>query len=83
MDEDFEMPPVGGMNGDDEMDFGDDASFLKVGEEKEIQQGLKKKLLKEGQGFETPENGDEVEGKHKHRIRILQFVIFRSDSAET
>ncbi|KAF3510400.1 hypothetical protein F2Q69_00004308 [Brassica cretica] len=61
MDEDFEMPPVGGMNGDDEMDFGDDASFLKVGEEKEIQQGLKKKLLKEGEGFETPENGDEVE----------------------
>ncbi|KAG2297978.1 hypothetical protein Bca52824_034450 [Brassica carinata] len=38
------MPPVGGMN--DDMDFGDDASFLKVGEEKEIQQGLKKKLLK-------------------------------------
>ncbi|KAG5406565.1 hypothetical protein IGI04_012684 [Brassica rapa subsp. trilocularis] len=61
MDEDFEMPPVGGINGDDEMDFGDDASFLKVGEEKEIQQGLKKKLLKEGEGFETPENGDEVE----------------------
>ncbi|CAF1705819.1 unnamed protein product [Brassica napus] len=58
---DFEMPPVGGMNDDDEMDFGDDASFLKPGEEKEIQQGLKKKLVKEGEGFETPENGDEVE----------------------
>ncbi|KAG2294027.1 hypothetical protein Bca52824_040696 [Brassica carinata] len=55
------MPPVGGMNDDDEMDFGDDASFLKPGEEKEIQQGLKKKLVKEGEGFETPENGDEVE----------------------
>ncbi|CAN8258203.1 unnamed protein product [Cochlearia groenlandica] len=64
MDEDFQMPPVGGMNGeeeDDDMDFGDASSFLKVGEEKEIQQGLKKKLIKEGEGFETPENGDEVE----------------------
>jgi FK506-binding protein 4/5 len=61
MDANFEMPPVGGMNDDDDMDFGDGASFLKVGEEKEIQQGLKKKLLKEGEGYETPENGDEVE----------------------
>ncbi|XP_010532918.1 PREDICTED: peptidyl-prolyl cis-trans isomerase FKBP62 [Tarenaya hassleriana] len=62
MDDDFEMPPVGGMN-DEEMDFGgdDDAPFLKVGEEKEIKQGLKKKLVKEGEGYETPENGDEVE----------------------
>ncbi|WZZ71127.1 hypothetical protein YC2023_082497 [Brassica napus] len=50
-----EMPPVGGMNDDDDMDLGDDASFLKVGEEKEIQQGLKKKLIKEGEGFETPD----------------------------
>ncbi|CAE5972171.1 unnamed protein product [Arabidopsis arenosa] len=58
MDNDFEMPPVGD---DDDMDFGDAASFLKVGEEKEIQQGLKKKLVKEGEGYETPENGDEVE----------------------
>ncbi|KAG2312232.1 hypothetical protein Bca52824_023789 [Brassica carinata] len=44
------------------LDFGDDAAaFLKVGEEKEIQQVLKKKLVKEGEGFETPENADEVE----------------------
>lgn len=62
MDADFEMPPVGGMNDGDDMDFDDAASFLKVGEEKEIQQGLKKKLVKEGEGYETPENGDEVEG---------------------
>nr|XP_043622845.1 peptidyl-prolyl cis-trans isomerase FKBP62-like isoform X2 [Erigeron canadensis] len=35
---------------------------LKVGEEKEIgKQGLKKKLLKEGEGWDTPDNGDEVE----------------------
>ncbi|KAF5796197.1 putative peptidylprolyl isomerase [Helianthus annuus] len=35
---------------------------LKVREEKEIgNQGLKKKLLKEGEGWDTPESGDEVE----------------------
>ncbi|KAJ1269275.1 hypothetical protein BS78_07G198800 [Paspalum vaginatum] len=66
MDEDFEMPPPGAdeMMGDDEMgDFGgDDGPVMKVGEEKEVgKQGLKKKLLKEGEGWETPEVGDEVE----------------------
>ncbi|KAL0436199.1 UNVERIFIED_CONTAM: Peptidyl-prolyl cis-trans isomerase FKBP65 [Sesamum radiatum] len=35
---------------------------MKVGEEKEIgEQGLKKKLVKEGEGWDTPDNGDEVE----------------------
>ncbi|KAL5232564.1 hypothetical protein ABZP36_031340 [Zizania latifolia] len=67
MDEDFDMPPAGVddmMMGEDGMgDFGgDDGPMLKVGEEKEIgKQGLKKKLLKEGEGWETPEVGDEVE----------------------
>ncbi|OEL34173.1 70 kDa peptidyl-prolyl isomerase [Dichanthelium oligosanthes] len=66
MDEDFEMPPAGAdeMMGDDEMgDFGgDEGPVMKVGEEKEVgKQGLKKKLLKEGEGWETPEVGDEVE----------------------
>ncbi|KAL6661840.1 hypothetical protein ACP70R_001224 [Stipagrostis hirtigluma subsp. patula] len=66
MDEDFEMPPAGAdgmMMGDDEMgDFGGDDVVMKVGEEKEIgKQGLKKKLLKDGEGWETPEVGDEVE----------------------
>ncbi|KAG2580128.1 70 kDa peptidyl-prolyl isomerase-like [Panicum virgatum] len=66
MDEDFEMPPAGAdeMMGDDEMgDFGgDEGPVMKVGEEKEIgKQGLKKKLLKEGESWETPEVGDEVE----------------------
>ncbi|CAD6264801.1 unnamed protein product [Miscanthus lutarioriparius] len=66
MDEDFEMPPAGAdeMMGDDEMgDFGgDEGPVWKVGEEKEVgKQGLKKKLLKEGEGWETPEVGDEVE----------------------
>ncbi|KAL6967967.1 Peptidyl-prolyl cis-trans isomerase fkbp65 [Sarracenia purpurea var. burkii] len=60
MDEDFEIPPIGDMN----EDFGlpDDSPILKVGEEKEIgKQGLKKKLVKDGEGWDTPENGDEVE----------------------
>lgn len=47
MGEDFDLP---------------DDPVLKVGEEKEIgNQGLKKKLLKEGEGWDTPDNGDEVE----------------------
>lgn len=57
------MPPPEEMMNDEEMDFADDvAPALKVGEEKEIdKQGLKKKLLKEGEGWDKPENGDEVE----------------------
>ena len=51
MEEDFNIP------GGEEMDLGE----VKVGEEREIgSNGLKKKLLKEGQGWETPEVGDEV-----------------------
>lgn len=54
------MPPPEEMNED--FDLPDDGTGLKVGEEKEIgQQGLKKKLLKDGEGWETPEVGDEVE----------------------
>ncbi|KAI4374419.1 hypothetical protein MLD38_012416 [Melastoma candidum] len=49
MNDDFDLPE-------------DDAPILKAGEEKEIgKEGLKKKLIKEGEGWETPENGDEVE----------------------
>ncbi|KAK3123921.1 hypothetical protein QOZ80_8AG0637990 [Eleusine coracana subsp. coracana] len=67
MDDDFDMPQPGAedmMMGEDEMgDFGgDDGPVMKAGEEKEIgKQGLKKKLMKEGEGWETPEVGDEVE----------------------
>lgn len=61
MDEDFDIPAAEEMNED--LDLPDDAPILKVGEEKEIgKQGLKKKLVKEGEGWDTPENGDEVEG---------------------
>ncbi|XP_009349114.2 peptidyl-prolyl cis-trans isomerase FKBP62 [Pyrus x bretschneideri] len=60
MDEDFDMPGVEEMNED--FDLPDEGPVLKVGEEKEIgHQGLKKKLLKEGEGWDTPNNGDEVE----------------------
>jgi FK506-binding protein 4/5 len=59
-DFDFDMPAP-----EEEMDFGgldDDSPVMKVGEEKEIgKQGLKKKLLKEGESWETPDRGDEVE----------------------
>lgn len=61
MDEDFDIPAANEMDAD--MDLPDDAPMMKVGEEKEIgNQGLKKKLVKEGEGWDTPENGDEVEG---------------------
>ena len=65
MDDDFDIPAV------NDMDLPDDNPILNVGEEKEIgDQGLKKKLLKEGEGWDTPENGDEVEG-------AFSFLIFR------
>lgn len=63
MDEDINlnMPPPEEMDEDFDPD---ENPILKVGEEKEIgKQGLKKKLLKEGEGWDTPESGDEVEGE--------------------
>ncbi|GLT49524.1 hypothetical protein SLA2020_230760 [Shorea laevis] len=63
MDDDFEFPTA--SNKDDEMDVPEDdpiSPILEVGEEKEIgKNGLKKKLVKEGEGWETPSAGDEVE----------------------
>ncbi|XP_057966653.1 peptidyl-prolyl cis-trans isomerase FKBP62-like isoform X2 [Malania oleifera] len=61
MEEDFDMPPPEEMMNED-LDLPDESPILKVGEEKEIgKQGLKKKLVKEGEGWDFPENGDEVE----------------------
>ncbi|KVI12293.1 Elongated TPR repeat-containing domain-containing protein [Cynara cardunculus var. scolymus] len=64
MEDDFDFPAVKQMNKEmmeDNIPY-DAPVTLKVGEEKEIgNQGLKKKLLKEGEGWETPDNGDEVE----------------------
>lgn len=66
MDEDFDLPVDKELPDDSMMDLPDDESpTLDVGEEKEIgKQGLKKKLVKKGDGWETPEVGDEVEGIH-------------------
>ncbi|XP_044500443.1 peptidyl-prolyl cis-trans isomerase FKBP62-like [Mangifera indica] len=66
MEDDFEFPTTNAnMEGEDmDMDMPEDtvSTYLKVGEEKEITKtGLKKKLLKEGEGWETPGSGDEVE----------------------
>ncbi|XP_073058184.1 peptidyl-prolyl cis-trans isomerase FKBP62-like isoform X2 [Primulina eburnea] len=61
MEDDFDMtPPAEGM--DEDMDMPEESSYMKIGEEKEIgNQGLKKRLVKEGEGWDTPDNGDEVE----------------------
>ncbi|KAL7154212.1 hypothetical protein ABFS83_04G220700 [Erythranthe nasuta] len=59
MEDDFDMPAAEGM--DEDMDLPEGSNFMKVGDEKEIgSQGLKKKLVKEGEGWDTPDNGDEV-----------------------
>ncbi|XP_057421593.1 70 kDa peptidyl-prolyl isomerase-like [Lotus japonicus] len=61
MDDDFEFPAAGNMG----MEVEEDevvSPVLKVGEEKEIGKGgLKKKLVKEGQGWDNPNAGDQVE----------------------
>ncbi|KAG4185047.1 hypothetical protein ERO13_A09G208100v2 [Gossypium hirsutum] len=64
MEDDFEFPTASNME-EDEMDIPEDdpvSPILKVGGEKEIgKNGLKKKLVKEGEGWENPSSGDEVE----------------------
>ncbi|KAM1797517.1 hypothetical protein ACFX12_031694 [Malus domestica] len=68
MEDDFDFSAVTNNLNDagdlDLPDAEDDATSptLKVGDEKEIgKNGLKKKLLKEGEGWDTPGSGDEVE----------------------
>ncbi|XP_031280625.1 peptidyl-prolyl cis-trans isomerase FKBP62-like [Pistacia vera] len=66
MDDDFEFPATNTNMEEEERDMDMEeetmSPILKVGEEKEITNtGLKKKLLKEGEGWETPGSGDEVE----------------------
>ncbi|OIW19154.1 hypothetical protein TanjilG_21010 [Lupinus angustifolius] len=65
MDEDFEFPAANNIE-DEEMEIPEDedtvSSMMKVGEEKGIgNNGLKKKLVKEGEGWDNPGSGDEVE----------------------
>lgn len=60
LDEDEAMKDLDAGEGEDEDYF---PGTMKVGEEKEIgKQGLKKKLVKEGEGWDRPETGDEVDG---------------------
>ncbi|KAG6494055.1 70 kDa peptidyl-prolyl isomerase-like [Zingiber officinale] len=65
MDEDFNIPAGEDMMDVDPVDQMPEeeigGTVMKVGEEKEIgKQGLKKKLVKEGEGWDHPETGDEV-----------------------
>jgi len=63
MEEDFEFPTAGDMEMPEAEEEEVMSPIQKVGEEKEIgKNGLKKKLVKEGEGWETPDNGDQVEG---------------------
>jgi hypothetical protein len=81
---------MGGLEEDEAMEDLDDAGVdadedyfpptMKVGEEKEIgKEGLKKKLVKEGEGWDRPETGDEVEGTYvfadlRARLTLLPLV---------
>jgi FK506-binding protein 4/5 len=57
---------MGGLDGMDDEEDDDFPVSIKVGEEKEIgKQGLRKKLVKEGEGWERPETGDEIEGTQR------------------
>lgn len=84
MEDDFEVPTASDMEEDEMNNLENEPvdpidPILKVGEEKEIgKNGLKKKLVKEGEGWETPDNGDEVEGNCflHHPSRIDLFVSF-------
>nr|XP_043612277.1 peptidyl-prolyl cis-trans isomerase FKBP62-like [Erigeron canadensis] len=59
MGEDFEIPNIAGKF--DESEEENDKMDVKDREEKEIgKDGLKKKIVKEGDGYETPIYGDEV-----------------------
>ncbi|CAL9098374.1 unnamed protein product [Musa textilis] len=61
-EDDFDLPGSEEAAGDGRMDLPDEDPSFEIGEEKEIgKQGLKKKLVKKGDGWETPEAGDEVE----------------------
>lgn len=69
MADDFDIPAAEGVDGD--FDLPEDTDHLKVGEEKEIgDHGLKKKLVKEGEGWDTPDNGDEVQGRIRGFVSI-------------
>lgn len=85
MEDDFEFPSAGNVNDDveDELmgvpedDVGPASPIVKVGEEKKIgKNGLKKKLVKEGEGWEKPGSGDEVEGTSFLFLSGLCWFLF-------
>lgn len=72
MNDDFEIPQAEEMN----EDF--DLPEEKVGDEREVgDRGLKKKLLKLGEGWDTPESGDEVQGTITTLFSSLQLRVFQ------
>ena len=88
-DDAFDLPSAGEeeevMGGlEEDLDAGVDADedyfppTMKVGEEKEIgKEGLKKKLVKEGEGWDRPETGDEVEGTYVFADLRASLLFFR------
>lgn len=72
MNDDFEIPQAEEMN----EDF--DLPEEKVGDEREVgDRGLKKKLLKLGEGWDTPESGDEVQGTITTLFSSLELRVFQ------
>lgn len=62
MDDDLEMLMAGDMTNCGDLDTCD-MMIRKVGAEYEIlKEGLEKKHLEEGEGWDTPENGNKVQG---------------------
>mmetsp|Transcript_106795 Transcript_106795/g.168739 ORF Transcript_106795/g.168739 Transcript_106795/m.168739 type:complete len:590 (+) Transcript_106795:54-1823(+) len=60
MSDDEEMPPMGGEMGDD-MSDNDDMDYSSVGASGSgLPEGVKKEVLKEGEGYKKPKKGDEV-----------------------
>ena len=80
MDDDFQFPTANSMamDNDEDMEIPEEdpvSQMPKVGEEKEIgKNGLKKKVVKEGEGWETPSTGDEVEGNVFRWFIIFTFL---------
>ena len=81
MEDDFEIPTAGKFNEEEgigeDMDVPEGEPVGKVGEENEIgKDGLKKKIIKEGDGWESPINGDEVEGNiHLFKIEYINHFM--------
>lgn len=85
MADDFELPDAEEDIANEDFNFQNEATSAgpqKVGEEKEIVKGgIKKRLQKEGTGWETPEAGDEVKGQFRRNLDVRYstlcvFILF-------